>query len=251
MALKSATEEKPVSVTLSNIVRSNDRSAPTASLHVEVIADLVCPFCFIGKRRLDQALKAVEGPSDVSWYPYQVNPEIPKDGLPFDEFLTRRFGSPDNVAPVLQHLVAEGKTAGISFRFDRLRHVPNTLPIHQLMQLAETRGVDQSALAEDLMSAFFEDGRNIGDDGELVAIAGRHGLAPVDVSNAIENERLRQLVLTREGQVRSSGMAGVPGFLINRRLLVMGAQDTDAIINAFDRAMFGEGTDALVSPALH
>lgn len=240
-----------MSETLSNIVRSNNRSAPTASLHVEVIADLVCPFCFIGKRRLDQALKAVEGPSDVSWYPYQLNPEIPSEGLSFDEYLTNRFGSPDNIAPVLQHLEAEGKTAGIEFRFDKLRHVPNTLPIHQLMQLAETRGVDQSALAEDLMSAFFEDGRNIGDDRELVAIAAPHGLAAREVAKAIENERLRQLVLTREGQVRSSGMLGVPGFLVNRRLLVMGAQDTDTIINAFDRAMFGEGTDALVSPALH
>ncbi len=240
-----------MSETLSNIVRSNNRSAPTASLHIEVIADLVCPFCFIGKRRLDQALEAVEGPSDVSWYPYQLNPEIPKDGLPFDDYLTRRFGSPDNVAPVLQHLAAEGKTAGIRFRFDRLRHVPNTLPIHQLMQLAETRGADQSAFAEDLMSAFFEEGRNIGDVAELAAIARKHGFAAGDVSKAIESDRLRQLVLTREGQVRSSGMAGVPGFLINRRLLVMGAQDTDTIINAFDRAMFGEGTDALVSPALH
>ena len=240
-----------MSETLSNIVRSNNRSAPTASLHVEVIADLVCPFCFIGKRRLDQALEAVEGPSDVSWYPYQLNPEIPRDGLAFDEYLTRRFGNPDNVAPVLQHLAAEGKTAGIEFRFDKLRHVPNTLPIHQLMQLAETRGIDQSALAEDLMSAFFEEGRNIGDERELVAIAGPHGLVARDVAKAIENERLRQLVLTRAGQVRSSGMTGVPGFLLNRRLLVMGAQDTDTIINAFNRAMFGEGTDALVSPALH
>ena len=240
-----------MSETLSNIVRSNNRSAPTASLHVEVIADLVCPFCFIGKRRLDQALEAVEGPSDVSWYPYQLNPEIPRDGLAFNEYLTRRFGNPDNVAPVLQHLAAEGKTAGIEFRFDKLRHVPNTLPIHQLMQLAETRGIDQSALAEDLMSAFFEEGRNIGDERELVAIAGPHGLVARDVAKAIENERLRQLVLTRAGQVRSSGMTGVPGFLLNRRLLVMGAQDTDTIINAFDRAMFGEGTDALLSPALH
>ncbi len=240
-----------MSENLSNIVRSNNRSAPTASLHVEVIADLVCPFCFIGKRRLDSALKAVEGPSDVSWYPYQLNPEIPADGLAFDEYLTRRFGSPDNIGPVLQHLAAEGKTAGIEFRFDRLQHVPNTLPIHQLMQLAETRGVDPSALAEDLMSAFFEEGRNIGDERVLAAIAGPHGLAAQDVASAIENEPLRQLVLTREGQVRSSGMAGVPGFLVNRRLLVMGAQDTDTFINAFDRAMFGEGTDSLVSPALH
>ncbi|MGB5626550.1 MAG: DsbA family protein, partial [Woeseiaceae bacterium] len=91
---------------LSNLARSDARAAPSASLHVEVIADFVCPFCFIGKRRFDEALKAVQGPSDVSWYPFQLNPEIPADGLPFDVYLTRRFGSPANVEPVLKHLAA-------------------------------------------------------------------------------------------------------------------------------------------------
>ena len=240
-----------MSETLSNIVRSNDQVAPTAALHVEVIADLVCPFCFIGKRHLDKALKAVQGPSDVSWYPYELNPEIPAEGQSFDAYLTRRFGSPANVEPVLEHLTAEGRAIGIEFRFDRLRHVPNTLPVHQVMQHAETHGLDQSALAEDLLSAFFEAGRNIGDRDELIDIAAPHGLSADDVCRAIDSEQTRQIVLTREGQVRSSGLAGVPGFLLNRRLLVVGAQDTDNIINAFDRAMFGEGTDSLISPALH
>jgi len=240
-----------VSQTLSNIVRSNDRIAPSAALHVEVIADLVCPFCFIGKRRLDQAMDAVKGPSDVSWYPYQLNPEIPKEGLSFDDYLTRRFGSPANVEPALQHLAAEGKAVGVGFRFDRIKHVPNTLPLHQVMQMAESRGIDQSALAESLLSAYFEEGRNIGDREVLIDIAGAHGLSDQDIIKAIESDQLKQLVLTREGQVRSSGLAGVPGFLVNRRLLVVGAQDTDTLINAFDRAMFGEGTDSLVSPALH
>ena len=240
-----------MSQTLSNIIRDNDRVAPTASLHVEVIADLVCPFCFIGKRRLDEALQAVQGPSDVSWYPYELNPEIPTAGLAFDEYLTRRFGSPENVEPILIHLAAQGKSAGIDFRFDRLRHVPNTLGVHQVMQLAETRGIDQSAVADSLMSAFFEHGRNIGDESELIDIVGQHGLSADEVRKALADDRIRDLVLMREGQVRSSGLSGVPGFLLNRRLLVVGAQDTDNIINAFDQAMFGEGTDALVSPALH
>jgi len=240
-----------VSETLSNLARSDTRVAPTASLHVEVIADFVCPFCFIGKRRFDEALKAVQGPSDVSWYPFQLNPEIPADGLPFDVYLTRRFASPANVEPVLKHLAAEGKAVGIDFRFDKIRHVPNTLAVHQVMHLAETQGADQSMLAEDLMAAFFEQGRNIGDRSELVDIAKSHSISAVDVNKAIDDDRIKQLVLTREGQVRSSGMVGVPGFLVNRRLLVVGAQDTDSIINAFDRAMFGEGTDSLISPALH
>lgn len=237
--------------TLSSIARNDDRVASNAALHVEVIADFVCPFCFIGKRRFDEALKAVQGPSDVSWYPYQLNPEIPPEGQPFDMFLTRRFGSPANVEPVLKQLTAEGKMAGIDFRFDKLRYVPNTVRVHQVMQLAETLGLDQSALAEDLMSAFFEQGRNIGDKGELIDIAQAHGISADAVNKVIDNDQVRQLVLTREGQVRSTGMVGVPGFLVNRRLLVVGAQPTDVIVNAFDRAMFGEVTDALESPLLN
>jgi predicted DsbA family dithiol-disulfide isomerase len=240
-----------VSETLSNIARSNDRVAPNASLHVEVIADFVCPFCFLGKRRLDEALKAVKGPSDVHWYPYQLNPEIPADGQPLDDFLTRRFSSPANVEPVLKHLTEEGKAAGIDFRFDKIRRVPNTLAVHQLMELAETREVDQSSLADDLLKAFFEEGRNIGDRGELIDVAATHGISAGDANKAIDSDEIRQQVLTREARVRSSGLAGVPGYLLNRRLLVVGAQNTDAIVSAFDRAMFGEGADSVGSPALH
>jgi predicted DsbA family dithiol-disulfide isomerase len=240
-----------VNETLSNIARSDDRFATTAALNVEVVADLVCPFCFIGKRRFDKALEAVKGPIDVSWYPFQLNPEIPREGLPFDDYLTRRFGSPANVGPVLEHLAREGKAAGIDFRFDRLRHVPNTLPVHQLMYFAESRQLNQSGLADDLLSAFFEQGRNIGDREELIDIGATHGITAEDVSEALETDAIRQYVITREQQVRGSGIAGVPGFLINRRLLVVGAQSSATFVNAFDQAMFGEGTDALISPALH
>lgn len=236
--------------TFSNIVTS-ERVAPTAELHVEVIADFVCPFCFLGKRHLDEALKAVQGPSSVSWYPFQLNPQIPAEGQPFDVYLTKRFGSPANVEPVLQHLTEEGRRSGIDFRFDRIRHVPNTLPVHQLMQRAETMGVDQSALAEHLMSAFFEDGRNIGELGILIDIAERHGITATETREAAGSDTIRQAVVTREAQVRSSGLVGAPGFLVNRRLLVVGAQSTDNMVNAFDRAMFGEGSDSLISPALH
>jgi predicted DsbA family dithiol-disulfide isomerase len=240
-----------MSETVFSITRSNDRITPAAALHVEVIADFVCPFCFLGKRRLDEALKAVQGPSDVTWYPFQLNPEIAPEGQPFDVYLTSRFGSPAVVEPVLEHIAAEGKEVGIDFRFDKIQHVPNTLPVHQVMQLGESLGADQAALASNLLSAFFEEGLNIGEQGLLIDIAGAHGISAEETRKAIGSDQIRQAVLAREAQVRSSGLAGAPGFLINRRLLVVGAQSTDNIVNAFDRAMFGEGTDALLSPALH
>lgn len=237
--------------TQNKIVRDTDGFTPSVTLHVDVIADLVCPFCFLGKRRLDAALKAVQGPSDVSWYPFQLNPEMPAQGQPFGEYLEHRFGSAEKIAPVLQHLAAEGKGVGIDFRFDLLRHVPNTVQLHQLLQLADVRGLDQSALADSLLSAFFEDGRNIGDREELIDIVAAHGLSADDVAEAGESDRLRQIVLSREAETRGSGLVGVPGYLVNRRLLVVGAQSSDVMINAFDQAMFGAGTDSLVSPTLH
>lgn len=240
-----------MSETLFNIVPMNDRITPAAMLHVEVIADFVCPFSFLGKRRLDRALEAVQGPAQRTWYPFQLNPEMPPEGLPFEQYLQMRFGGRDNIEPVLEHLVVEGLADGIRFDFDRIRHVPSTLPAHQVMQAVEGRGEDTTALAEGLMSAFFEQGLNIGEQDVLVDLAAAVGLRADETRRAIGSDLARQAVVTREAQVRSSGLNAAPGFLLNRRLLVVGAQPTDNLVNAFDRAMFGEGTDALVSPALH
>ena len=236
---------------LSDIVLTNDRISPTASLHVEVIADFACPFSFIGKRRLDEALGAVQGPSEVSWYPFQLNPDVPTEGMPFNAYLTKRFGSVESIEPVLEYLREEGKELDIDFRFDAIRQVPNTVRAHQLMQLAETVGADRAAIADNLFTAFFEEGRDIGNRGALIQIAKKHGLSAGEVVRAIDSDQIRQVVVAREAQVRNSGLSATPGFLMNRRLLVVGAQDTDTIVNAFDRAMFGEGTDMIESPALH
>ena len=236
---------------LFNIVPTDDRIVPASMLHVEVIADVVCPFSFLGKRRLDKALVAVQGPFDVSWYPFQLNPQMPPQGLPFEEYLELRFGGRDNIEPVLEHLALEGEADGVQFDFNRIGHVPSTLPAHQLMQAAGMLGVDQTVLAEHLMSSFFEQGLNVGERDVLIEIAGRVGISADETRKAIGSDTVRQAVVTREAQVRSSGLNAAPGFLLNRRLLVVGAQPTDNLVNAFDRAMFGEGTDALVSPALH
>lgn len=240
-----------MSQTIANIARSNDRAAPAAALHVEVIADLICPFCYLGKRRLDDAMQAVQGPSEISWHPYQLNPDMPPQGMSFEDYLASRFGNPVNIQPVLDGLMTEGNHEDIDFRFDKITHVPNTMSAHQLMHLAETEGKDQSVLGEDLMAAFLERGANIGDVDVLVNIAAKSGLKADDVRRVITDDQVRQIVLSREAQVRSSGMAGVPGFLLNRRLMVLGAQSTENLINAFDRAMFGEGEDEFVSATFH
>ena len=227
------------------------RPAASALLTVDAIGDVACPFSFLGKRRLDAALEAVQGPVEQNWYPWQLNRELPQEGMDFDDYLVERFGSAKAVEPVLDNLRAEGKEAGIRFRFDRIQRMPNTLRAHQLLYLAESRGLNAVDIADDLMSAFFEQGRDIGDVEVLGKIGLRHGILTADVIAATENETTREAVLACERQVRESGVAAVPAYLLNRRLLVVGAQETDDMINAFDRAMFGEGTDSVVSAALN
>jgi len=233
------------------IIEGSEHTLPEAALRVEVVADFVCPYSYIGKRRLDRALTAVGGPADVSWYPFQLNPDMPAAGMPFEAYLKSRFGTRGAVQPILDSLAAEGSAEGIDFDFGRLEMVPNTTMAHQLMYLAAGEGVDQTALAERLFAAYFERGRDIGDPGVLADIARGQGLAREHVFAAFADEKNRQYVQSRESQVRASGLTGVPGFLLNRRLLVVGAQSEETLVNAFDRAMFGEGNDSLPSPALN
>jgi len=129
--------------------------------------------------------------------------------------------------------------------------VPNTLNAHRVMQLAGQQGGDTSVLAGAILRAFFTDGRNIADPGTLADIAAGHGLARIDVLHALEDDRTRTVVLAQESQVRASGVSGVPDFLVNKRLLVMGAQETEQLVTVFDRAMFGEESDLPVSATVH
>lgn len=239
-----------MSQTLTNFV--GDRGRPMqAALQVDVIADLVCPWCYLGKRRLDDALLAVHGPTTVSWFPFQLNPAMPAAGMEIEEYLATKFGNPEDLKPVLERLIAFGESEGINFRFDRLLRVPNTLDAHRIMRLAETERLDATALAEEFLKAFFESGLDIGDRDVLSELAIRHGLEAADINKTLDDDLSRRVILSQEAQVRKGGVIGVPDFLVNKRLFVIGAQSTDALVNAFDRAMFGEIDDSLVSDSIH
>lgn len=240
-----------MSETFSSPVPRSDAMRPPAALDVELVGDLVCPFCYLGKRRLDAAMQFVHGPRRLGWYPYQLNPDMPVEGQAFEQYLQKRFGSKAAVQPVFDKLKAEGREVGIEFAFDKLKHIPNTLPAHQVLYLAETRGLDPMPMVEELMSAYLTRGEDIGDRDVLVELAARHGLPADQVSNIIVDEGARSTVLEQENQVRGSGIAGVPGFLMNRRLLLIGAQDVESIVAGFDRAMFGDAEGNEVRAPLH
>lgn len=239
-----------MSQSVSNIA-GHDGKPLQAVLQVDIIADLVCPWCYLGKRRLDDALLAVGGPSTVSWYPFQLNPAMPLAGMDIEEYLVSKFGNPDELKPALDKLTEVGKSEGINFNFDKVSRIPNTLNAHRVMKLAETEKVSAPDLAEEFLKGFFESGLDIGDRDVLSELAMRHGLEYKDISNTLDNELSRKSVLSQEAQVRQGGVSAVPNFLVNRRLFLVGAQNTPALVNAFDRAMFGEISESLISPTVH
>ncbi len=239
-----------ISPGLTTLLDRENAGSP-ATLQVDVIADLICPWCYLGKRRLDGALSAVHGPSLVSWYPFQINPAMPSSGMSLDEYLDKRFGSAEKLRPAMDELTLIGKAEGINFDFDKLERIPNTLDAHRLMKLAETEELSTSDLAENILRGFFESGLDIADRDVLINIGGDSGLSPTMIGEMLDNDLSRRVVLSQEAQVRQSGVTGVPNFLINRRLFAVGAQSTESLVTIFDRAMFGEESDLPVSPIVH
>ena len=232
-------------------ISPNELQRSPATLQVDIIADLICPWCFLGKKRLDDALGAVHGPSVITWFPFQLNPGMPVEGMPFEDYLASKFGDPEMLQPGLAELTAAGKVEGIDFRFDLISHVPNTLNAHRIMNLAEQTGADTSTLAEKILGGFFSQGLDISDRDVLVQLGGDAGLGRSEILTTLEDEKSKSIVLSQEAQVRRSGVTGVPDFLINKRLFVVGAQKTENLVNVFDRVMFGEESDQPVSPTLH
>lgn len=236
-----------------NLVRSPGAadSRSLATLQIDVIADLVCPWCWLGKRRLDDALLAVRGPSHVSWYPFQINPRTPTEGVSFTDYVASRFGDTENLQPRLEELTLDGRAEGLDFSFDRLSRIPSTVDAHCLLKLAEAEGASVSGVAEGLFRAFFEQGLDISDRDTLIGLGSESGLSTLDIRRMLDGDASRRAVLSQEAQIRKSGITGVPDFLINKRLFVIGAQSTEALVNVFDRAMFGEESDQPVSSVVH
>jgi len=216
-----------------------------------MIADLVCPWSYLGKRRLDQALAAVHGPRRLRWLPFQLNPDMPSAGMEFDRYLMSKFGSREAVQPGLDDLVREGSEVGVNFRFEQLSRMPNTVDAHRLLAQALTEGADTAALGEDILSSFFEHGYDIGDQEVLLELGSRRGLNRARILGHLADERTRERVIQQEQDIRRGGITGVPDFLVNDRLMVLGAQPVSVLVDAFDRVMFGDESDQPVSDSLH
>lgn len=195
-------------------------------IQVEVASDVVCPWCYIGKKRLEKALALLKDDFSfqVRWLPFQLNPDMPAAGLPRAEYRKAKFGSLERSRALDARVIAEGKGEGIEFAFERIERTPNTAQAHRLIALAE----DQDAVVTALFRAYFEEARDIGDPKVLAEIAAQCGVkgwpeAASDVG-ALENE------------VRGMGISAVPTFIFERKSGVAGAYPPEQLADAMRQA---------------
>jgi predicted DsbA family dithiol-disulfide isomerase len=207
------------------------------ALLIDVISDVICPWCFIGKRRLDKAVAAVEGRHDVRvrWLPFQLNPTMPKDGISRREYRTRKFGSWERSLELDAKVIEAGKSEGIHFAFDRIERTPNTLDPHRIIWLADKEGV-QGAVVEALFRAYFTEGRDIGNRQALIDVAAEAGLDRHQAEAVLEGDDGQEAIKEAGEQARRFRVDGVPFFIIGGKITLAGAQPPDAFLEAFRQA---------------
>jgi predicted DsbA family dithiol-disulfide isomerase len=210
------------------------------ALNIDIISDVVCPWCYIGKRRIEAALQlyAQQNPGaekpTVTWRPFQLNPEMPAAGMSRQEYVTRKFGA-SRAKDIYSRVAGVGAEVGIPFAFDKIARQPNTLAAHSLIGLAGAAGL-QDQVKEALMHAYFIDGVDLTKTENLVAIATSAGLDQAAVEKCLADPHSRQTVEDEDQRARAIGVQGVPFFIFNGKVAVSGAQEPEALLDAMRQA---------------
>lgn len=212
-----------------------------APLFVDVVSDVVCPWCYVGKRKLEAALARLREESDlavtVRWHPYELNPDLPAQGVPRAEYLEAKFGGKARADEVYARVRAIGAEVDIAFAFERIRLQPNTLDAHRLIAWAQQRGDgDANALVERLFRAYFIEGRYLGAVDELLALAADAGLPGDEARTMLLSTAYRAEVEAEYREASDAGITGVPFFIFNGRTAVSGAHDPETLLQAIAAA---------------
>lgn len=204
-------------------------------MRIDVFSDVVCPWCYIGKHHLEQALAQSEsGSVDIHWHAFQLNPELPPEGRDRREYLDAKFGGPDAVQAIHARIQDAGRSAGIEFEFDKIARSPNTLNAHRLIRLADTQN-RATDMVEILFRAYFVEGRDIGDPKSLAELAHSTGIKG-DIRGWLAGEEQRIAVLEDLRTARNLGIGGVPFFILDNRYTLSGAQPAAVFIQALHAA---------------
>ena len=211
---------------------SGTRNAP---LSIDVISDVVCPWCYLGKRRLERAIGLLpERQFAVRWHPFRLDPTIPAGGIDRVEYLAKKFGSLEAIAPAHANLTALGEQEGVDFRFDRITRSPDTIDAHRLVRWASIAGLGE-AMVERLFRAYFTEGIDVGDRTVLAGLAANVGLAGSIADRLASTEDVAEVTTEIEEAYRI-GVSGVPCFIIDRRFAVVGAHPAETLVEAIGRA---------------
>ena len=210
------------------------------AFQIDVISDVVCPWCFIGKRNLERALETWQAkhPDEtptVRWHPFQLNPQLPESGVPRKKYLEDKFGGAERAKEIYARVSAAGKRAGIDFAFDSIQVQPNTIGAHRLMHYAAEHG-SQDAMAEVIFRRYFLEGADLTNKETLAQIAQQAGLDRDEVATYLASDTDRDLIEEQDRRARAIGVEGVPFFIINQRLALSGAQPPDVIVEAMEKA---------------
>lgn len=205
---------------------------------VDVISDVICPWCYIGKKRLEKAITALDSQHrvQVRWLPFQLNPTMPKEGISRKEYRIRKFGSWEQSLELDAKIVAVGQTEGIHFAFDRIERTPNTVDAHRLIWLADQQGC-QDAIVESLFLAYFTEGRDISNRQTLIDVVAEAGLERHRAEAMLNSEEGMDAIKEAQELSRWHRVDGVPFFIINNEITLSGAQQPDVFLGAFREAI--------------
>ena len=204
-------------------------------MQIDFISDTVCPWCFIGKRRLGRAMAMRPAISfDVRFRPYRLDPSVPKGGLEREAYMAAKFGKNGGVEEAQKIIAVEGAKEGIEFDFAAIRRAPNTLDSHRLIRWAALTGA-QDEVVERLFAAYFENGEDIGDIRVLADIADLCGMDGVEVAEMLESDTDRALVEREDQIAREMGVTGVPAMIFGGKLAVSGAREPEMLAVVIDR----------------
>ena len=210
------------------------------ALTIDVVSDVMCPWCYIGKRRLEAALDEVRAEMDVEvrWRPYQLDPTLPKQGKDRQQYLEDKFGGAAGAEQAYAAIRAAGIDEDIPFAFDKIEVSANTLDAHRLIRWAGSLGLTtQQEVVDLLFKAYFEDGKNIGDDAVLKQIAEQAGLEMPVIERLLAGDADRDTVAAEIDQARQMGVTGVPCFIIDMQYAVVGAQSGEALADAMRKVV--------------
>lgn len=206
------------------------------TIKVDVISDIICPWCYIGKRRLEKAV-ALAGLDDVQvqWHPFQLNPQMPKAGMNRKEYRTAKFGSWERSLDLDAQVTAAGIEEKIPFAFERIDRTPNTFDAHRLIWLAEQGGV-QDAVVEALFRAYFTEGRDITSIPTLLDVVSDAGLDRGRTEALLSGDDGVEVIQAAEEQAHRAGIRGVPFYIIDGTLALSGAREPSDFLAAFKQA---------------